>query len=144
MNVVKAKHYLKQVLKHNDCIPYVRYKYGVGRTGQAKKYGESLGRWPEKSVKIVLHLIENAESNAKQQDMDASKLTISHIQINKAQKMRRRTYRAHGRINKYESSPSHIQLILSQKNDTVQCGVNKKCKNLNSKKLTAGATAGAQ
>ena len=144
MNVVKAKHYLKQVLKHNDCIPYVRYKYGVGRTGQAKKYSESLGRWPEKSVKMLLHLIENAESNAKAQSMDLAKLVISHIQVNKAQKMRRRTYRAHGRINKYESSPSHIQLILSAKGDTVQCGVSKKAKKINPRKLQAGATAGAQ
>jgi len=144
MNVVKAKHYLKQVLKHNDCIPYVRYKYGVGRTGQAKKYSEALGRWPEKSVKILLHLIENAESNAKQQEMATDKLVISHLQINRAQKMRRRTYRAHGRINKYESSPSHIQLILSAKGDTVQAGNSKKAKNLNSKKLVAGASAGAQ
>ena len=144
MNVQKAKHYLKQVLKHNDCIPFVRFKYGVGRTGQAKKYSESLGRWPEKSVKILLHLIENAESNAKAQEMDVSKLTISHVQVNQAQKMRRRTYRAHGRINKYESMPSHIQLILSAKNATVQAGVSKKAKNLNAKKLVAGATAGAQ
>lgn len=144
MNVQKAKHYLKQVLKHNDCIPFVRFKYGVGRTGQAKKYSESLGRWPEKSVKILLHLIENAESNAKAQDMDVSKLTISHVQVNQAQKMRRRTYRAHGRINKYESMPSHIQLILSAKAATVQAGVSKKAKNLNAKKLVAGATAGAQ
>jgi len=139
MNVVKAKKYLHAVLRKTDCIPYVRYKYGVGRTGQAAKYGESLGRWPQKSVKMLLQLIENAESNAKQAEMDVTKLTISHIQINRAQKMRRRTYRAHGRINKYESSPSHIQLILSKANDTVQCGVSKKAKNLNAKKLSAGA-----
>lgn len=141
MNVKKAKHYLKQVLKHKDVIPFVRFKYGVGRTGQAKKYCESLGRWPEKSVKIMLQLIENAESNAKAQEMDAESLVISHVQVNQAQKMRRRTYRAHGRINKYESLPSHIQLILSAKGQTVPAGISLKAKNLNAKKLVAGASA---
>ena len=29
--------------------------------------------------------------------------------------MRRRTYRAHGRINPYMSSPCHIELILNEK-----------------------------
>jgi hypothetical protein len=32
--------------------------------------------------------------------LDVDTLFISHIQVNKAQKQRRRTYRAHGRINR--------------------------------------------
>lgn len=78
--------------------------------------------------------------------MDA--LFISHIQVNQAQKQRRRTYRAHGRINRmfvyhsiifpfnsfnclhelmrlllfsaYMSSPCHIELILSEKEEPVK------------------------
>lgn len=34
--------------------------------------------------------------------LDVDTLFISHIQVNKAQKQRRRTYRAHGRINRTE------------------------------------------
>ena len=33
-----------------------------------------------------------------------------HSQVNRAAKMRRRTYRAHGRINPYMSSPCHIEV----------------------------------
>ncbi len=33
--------------------------------------------------------------------------------------MRRRTYRAHGRINPYMSSPCHIEVILSEKEQVV-------------------------
>ena len=47
--------------------------------------------------------------------LDTESLEISHIQVNRAQKQRRRTYRAHGRTNPYMSSPSHIELILSEK-----------------------------
>jgi hypothetical protein len=32
--------------------------------------------------------------------LDVDTLYISHIQVNQAQKQRRRTYRAHGRINR--------------------------------------------
>lgn len=33
--------------------------------------------------------------------------------------MRRRTYRAHGRINPYMSTPSHLEVILTEKDDVV-------------------------
>lgn len=36
--------------------------------------------------------------------------------------MRRRTYRAHGRINPYMSSPCHIELILAEKEQVVAKG----------------------
>eukprot|EP00461_Guttulinopsis_vulgaris_P001238 UN01238 len=86
MQLSKAKQYLKNVLARKDCVPFARYRYGVGRCAQAKKYGQALGRWPEKAVKILLALVENAESNAVQQNMNTEKLVISHIQVNKAQK----------------------------------------------------------
>jgi hypothetical protein len=41
------------------------------------------------------------------------------VQVNQAQKQRRRTYRAHGRINPYMCSPSHVELILKEKELTV-------------------------
>ncbi len=37
-----------------------------------------------------------------------------------APKLRRRTYRAHGRINAFMSSPSHIELILAQRGEPVK------------------------
>ncbi|KAI4340643.1 hypothetical protein MLD38_025456 [Melastoma candidum] len=61
-----------------------------------------------------------AESNAEVKGLDVDTLYISHIQVNQAQKQRRRTYRAHGRINPYMSSPCHIKLILSEKEEAVR------------------------
>ncbi|KAK2100674.1 60S ribosomal protein L17 [Saguinus oedipus] len=40
-------------------------------------------------------------------------------QVNKAPKMRRQTYRAHGRINPYMGSPCHIEMILTEKEQIV-------------------------
>lgn len=47
-------------------------------------------------------------------------LYVSHIQVNRAMRQRRRTYRAHGRVNPYMSSPCHIELVLSEKETGVK------------------------
>merc|ERR1712198_625131 len=78
-------------------------------------HGTSQGRWPVKSAEFLLHLLKNAESNAEYKGLDADHLVVDHIQVNRAPKMRRRTYRAHGRINPYMSSPYHIEICLVEK-----------------------------
>lgn len=78
------------------------------------------GRWPEKSARYLLDLLENAESNAEAKGLDVESLIISHIQVNQAPKLRRRTYRAHGRINPYMSSPSHIEIILEPRTENIK------------------------
>jgi large subunit ribosomal protein L17e len=52
--------------------------------------------------------------------LDVDNLYISHIQVNRAMRQRRRTYRAHGRINPYMSSPCHVELILAEKEAAVK------------------------
>jgi len=115
----KAQKYLKDVLDHKDIIPFRRYN-SIARHAQAKKYGVTLGRWPEKSCRHLLDLLQNAESNAELKALDVDSLYITHIQVNQAPRLRRRTYRAHGRINPYMASPCHIELILSQKQEHVK------------------------
>lgn len=178
-----AQKYLKDVIAHKDAIPYKRYRYGVGRCAQAIKFGTSHGRWPEKSCKYLLDLLQNAESNADLKNIDPKTLEIQHIQVtlfslfvdaesvalllpwsesgdtyvvnrlfsplfpyltfqvNKAPRMRRRTYRAHGRINPYQSAPCHIELILGAKPEVVKKGDGDKKKKSKSGKLKSGASA---
>merc|ERR1712205_289870 len=123
MMLRKAVAYLQHVVEHKEAIPFRRYCGGVGRTSQAKNAGSTNGqaRWPKKSAEIMLNLLSNAEANAELKSLETDKLFISHIQVNKAQEQRRRTYRAHGRINPYMSSPCHVEVILSQKETTVKC-----------------------
>jgi large subunit ribosomal protein L17e len=119
--LTKAKRYLEDVIAHKQAIPFRRFCGGVGRTAQAKsRNSNGQGRWPVKSAEFLLGLLKNAESNAEVKGLDVDTLYISHIQVNQAQKQRRRTYRAHGRINPYMSSPCHIELILSEKEAPVK------------------------
>lgn len=115
----KAQKYLAQVTNHERAIPFRRYNSSIGRTAQGKEFGVTKARWPEKSVKFIQGLLTNAASNADAKGLDLTKLYVSHIQVNHAPKQRRRTYRAHGRINAYQSTPSHIELVLTEKEETV-------------------------
>jgi large subunit ribosomal protein L17e len=45
---------------------------------------------------------------------------VKHIQVNQAPKQRRRTYRAHGRINAYMASPCHIEIIVVEQDEQVE------------------------
>ena len=208
MSLKKSKSYLENVLAKKEAVPFRYFNGCIGRHAQAKNVPGAAAtqvRWPTKSVKFLLHLLKNAESNAEVRmrmrtpplpsvryarargrtagaarrecgsgehrrasrklaaatflgpdpalgdsagwpmtpldlhlnshqhacdrlackqvkGLDTESLTISHIQVNRAQKQRRRTYRAHGRTNPYMSSPCHIELILSEKTAAVAKG----------------------
>lgn len=85
-----------------------------------KQFGVSRARWPTKSAEYLLGLLRNAEANADAKGLDTAALVVKHIQVNQAPKQRRRTYRAHGRINPYMSNPCHIELILTEAEEVVQ------------------------
>ncbi|KAL7748073.1 60S ribosomal protein L17B [Sorochytrium milnesiophthora] len=120
MKLKKAVQFLNDVKEHKRAVPFRRFNGGVGRTAQAKEWNTTQARWPVKSADFMLDLLQNAEANAVSKDLDAEKLVIKHIQVNAAPKQRRRTYRAHGRINAYLSSPCHIELIVVEEGGPVQ------------------------
>merc|ERR1711970_997940 len=135
MPLNRAKAYLKNVINQKEIIPFRRFMGGVGRHAQAKVHGTAQGRWPLKSCQFLLHMLKNAESNAEYKGLDADHLVIDHIQVNRAPKMRRRTYRAHGRINPYMSSPCHIELSLVEKEQTYAARDEPEKKKVSKKKL---------
>merc|ERR1711878_252341 len=119
MPLKRANRYLKNVIGQKECVPFRRFNGAVGRCAQAKQFKHVQGRWPKKSAEFMLQLLKNAESNAETKGLDAEHLVIEHIQVNAAPKMRRRTYRAHGRINPYMSSPCHIEMILVEREQAI-------------------------
>merc|ERR1719453_149259 len=132
MPLKKAKKFLEDVLAHKQTIAFRRFMGGVVRHAQAKNVGSTQSRWPTKSVVFLQSLLRNAESNAEVKGLDLDLLYISHIQVNQAQGQRRRTYRAHGRINPYMSCPCHIEMILEEKEE----GVDKPDEETKAKKFT--------
>lgn len=120
MKVEKAYRFLADVKEHKQVVPFRRFAGGVGRASQAKQFGATQGRWPEKSVKFILGLLKNAESNADAKSLELGDLYIRNIVVNQAPKTRRRTYRAHGRINPYQGHPCHIEVIVGTEEEAVE------------------------
>eukprot|EP00037_Helgoeca_nana_P031865 m.410971 g.410971 ORF g.410971 m.410971 type:complete len:184 (+) comp28535_c0_seq1:479-1030(+) len=112
MHLNRALQFLKNVQEKTEIVPFTRY--GGGRKAQCKQSKHPLGRWPKKSAQLVYGLLKNAEANAEVKGLDVDALEIKHAMCNRAPKMRRRTYRAHGRINPYQSSPCHVEVILAE------------------------------
>ncbi|CAD6567712.1 MAG: 60S ribosomal protein L17 [Cyphobasidiales sp. Tagirdzhanova-0007] len=119
MKLSKALTYLADVQAHKQCVPFRRFNGGVGRTAQAKAFKTTQGRWPVKSAKFLLSLLKNAESNAITNELASEELVVRNIMVQQAPKTRRRTYRAHGRINPYQGHPCHIEIILSPEGEQV-------------------------
>lgn len=120
MSLKRAQQFLKNVVSKIEIVPFTRFKYGVSRKSQLKTLGvSSTGRWPKKSATVLLEILKNAESNAKQKGLDLNALFIDKVDVNRAIKGRRRTFRAHGRINNFNSNPCHVKVSLIQRNKTV-------------------------
>ncbi|EKM79494.1 hypothetical protein AGABI1DRAFT_114044 [Agaricus bisporus var. burnettii JB137-S8] len=123
--LTKAYAYLSDVKDHKRVIPFRHFSGGVGRTGQAKEFKTTQGRWPEKSIKFITRLLKNAESNAEFKNIDVDDLFIKNIVVQQAPKTRRRTYRAHGRINPYQGHPAHVEIILAASETEVEKATDK-------------------
>ena len=120
MLLTKAEEYLNDVLAHKRCIPYSRFDHSVGRCSAAIQFGLTKGRYPEKSIKLVLNLLKNAKANAETKKLSVEKLVIKNVFVNIAAEGRRRTYRAHGSINAYCSSNCHVEIICEELKERVK------------------------
>eukprot|EP00924_Labyrinthula_sp_SR-Ha-C_P012106 maker-scaffold_26-snap-gene-4.2-mRNA-1 protein AED:0.14 eAED:0.14 QI:154/1/1/1/0.5/0.33/3/84/194 len=120
LKLTKAKKYLNNVLNFDEAIPVKRFTGGNSHHSQGKNCKAPSGViWPVKSVKFMLTLLQNLEANAESKGLDVDKLVLSHVVVQRARKLRRRTHRAHGRINAYLCSPCHVELVATERDDVV-------------------------
>merc|ERR1712072_1611611 len=101
--------------------PFRVFTGGCGRHAQGKQRnapGDKC-RWPQKATKAFLDLLRNAQANAEDQHLNQDALIVKHVSCQRAPKMRRRTYRAHGRINAYMALPAHIEIVCTEEGEAV-------------------------
>jgi large subunit ribosomal protein L22 len=75
----KAKSILQEVIMKTNPVPFKRFSGDIGH-----KKGISAGRYPVKTAKEVLKLIQLAEANAQFKGLNTGNLTINHIAATKA------------------------------------------------------------
>ncbi|MCK5628128.1 50S ribosomal protein L22 [Candidatus Bathyarchaeota archaeon] len=114
MMLDQAKQYLKDVIDKKKAVPFRRYKKKVGHRRGLEK-GFFAGRYPVKTSQKVLIVIENAEANAENKDLDAERLRIIHAAAYPGMKIKRYTPRAHGRASPKFQTLTHIEIVLGEK-----------------------------
>merc|ERR1712166_852455 len=119
MSLKRAKKYLENVLAKKEAIPFRFFNGCIGRSAQAKMTGATQCRWPTKSCQFLLHLLKNAESNAEVKGLDVDNLAVPHPGQPRAEAAP--PYLPCPRSHQpYMSSPCHIELVLSEKDQKVR------------------------
>ena len=116
--------YLNNVIEKKECVPMRRYAGGCGNTAQAKQFNvgkdkASRGRWPKRSAEMVIKVLKNIKNNAAIKNIDVNDLVIKMVSVNRAPKIHGRVFRAHGRVNAFNKSPCHIQVVAVKKSEFV-------------------------
>jgi large subunit ribosomal protein L22 len=113
MTFTNAKTFLRDVIDKKKPVPITRYNKKVGhRHGLVKAFS---GRYPIKAAAKILTILESAEANAENKNLDTDRLTILHAAAYPGSKMKRFTPRAHGRASPKYETLTHIEIVLNEK-----------------------------
>ena len=112
MRLADAKKFLEDVILMKRAVPFMRHKKKVGHRGGLDQFKWGIGRFPEKSAKLVYDVLLNAESNAEFKTLDIEKVKILHAATLRGRRMKRYIERAHGRSTPYFKTLTHVEIIL--------------------------------
>ena len=102
--VKDAKNALTEVINKKKAMPFTRFEHNLGHK---KKIGA--GRYPIKSSKEILRLMESAEANAQFKGLNTADLEIAHICANKASKVWH-----FGRKRRRKAKRTNIEIIVQE------------------------------
>ncbi len=112
MTLTQAKTYLQDVMEKKKAVPFRRYQKKAGhRKGLENDFA---GRYPIKTAAKLFKLLQAAEANAQHKNLDTQNLKITHAAAYPGMKMKRYTPRAHGRASPKYDTTTHIELALTQ------------------------------
>lgn len=111
MKLDKARELLNSVVKKEEPLKYKKH----GRNLAHKKgSGFGSGRYPVKSSKAVLEVLENAEANATYKGMDSERLKITHASAKEGMVIPGIRPRAFGRATASNKQTTNIEVILEE------------------------------
>jgi len=112
MRLEDAKNFLEDIIKKKRAVPYYRYLDSISH-----RKGMGPGRYPVKEAKYILKVLENAEANAENKDLDIDNLYIMHIAAHKGRVFKSYTPRAYGRSTEIRRDRVHIEVILKERSE---------------------------
>jgi large subunit ribosomal protein L22 len=112
-SIEKAREFLEDVLVKKVAVPYRRYHNEVAHRSNIRD-GFCSGRYPHKSTKEFLKLLDNLESNAEYKGMDLDRLKIISVVVHQGTKLKRFTPRAMGRASPKYDTLVHVEVVAME------------------------------
>ncbi|MEK6822449.1 MAG: 50S ribosomal protein L22 [Nanoarchaeota archaeon] len=109
MKVSRAKTVLDNVMRFKEAVPYTRYFEEIAHQ---KNVGP--GRFPIKTCKNILAILESAEANAQFKGLNTGNLIIKHIAAQGGGKVHH--YGRNGR----KAKRAHIEIVLAESAQTAK------------------------
>jgi large subunit ribosomal protein L22 len=111
LSIEKARDYLQDVVAAKRAVPFRRFKNEVGHRSDP---GVMSGRYPEKTAREFIKLLDNLEANAEYKGMDLDRLKIVGANTHKGVIVKRFTPRAQGRATPKNNVLTHIELVAQE------------------------------
>jgi len=113
MYLNKAREFLESVVTKKQPVAYRRYKNEVGHRSNLQ--GFPSGRFPVKTSREFLRLLDNLEANAEYKGMDLDRLKLIHVNAYPGVKIRRFVPRAYGRNSPKFNTLVHVEVVGMEK-----------------------------
>jgi len=111
LSIERARDYLQAVITKQRAIAFRRYNNQVGHRSDP---GMMSGRYPQKTVKEFIKVLDNLESNAEYKGMDLDRLRIVNATVHKGTIVKRFTPRAMGRASPKNNVLTHVELVAQE------------------------------
>ncbi len=111
LSIEKARDYLMAVINKERAIAFRRFKNQVGHKSDP---GMMSGRYPQKTAKEFIKVLDNLESNAEYKGMDLDRLKIVNATVHKVVTVKRFTPRAMGRATAKNDVLTHVELVAKE------------------------------
>lgn len=111
MTLETARDYLNRVATLQSAVPMSRFKNQVGHKSDP---GVMAGRYPQKTAKEFIKLLDSLEMNADYKGMDFDRLKIVNITTHKGTLVKRFIPRAMGRATPKNNVLTHVEIVAME------------------------------
>ena len=111
LSIEKARDFLQAVINKERAVAFRRFKNQVGHKSDP---GMISGRYPQKTAKEFIKVLDNLESNAEYKGMDLDRLKIINATVHKGVIIKRFTPRAMGRATAKNDVLTHVELVAQE------------------------------
>ena len=108
LSMENARDYLQAVINMDRAVAFRRYKNQVGHKADP---GMMAGRYPQKTAKEFIKVLDNLEANAQFKGMDMDRIKIINATVHKGVIVKRFIPRAMGRATPKNNALTHVELV---------------------------------